>query len=81
MAFNLVADLKGDLAGEHPGKVVALALYMEEALGAGDASRRPRVRLSHSRGAEQEIGRRDQPPAWRQVRLLPNAGNSLSWRA
>jgi hypothetical protein len=31
---NLVADLKGDLAGEHPGDLVAVAVYMEEALGA-----------------------------------------------
>src|SRR6266851_7036461 len=32
---NLVADLKGDLAGEHPGDLVAVAVQMEEALGAG----------------------------------------------
>src|SRR5712664_1963009 len=32
---NIVADLKGDLAGEHPGDLVAVAVQMEEALGAG----------------------------------------------
>src|SRR5713226_2461578 len=31
---NIVADLKGDLAGEHPGDLVAVAVQMEEALGA-----------------------------------------------
>src|SRR5271167_1108498 len=32
---DLVADLKGDLAGEHPGDLVAVVVEMEEALGAG----------------------------------------------
>jgi hypothetical protein len=31
---NLVADLEGDLAGEHPRDLVAVAVQMEEALGA-----------------------------------------------
>src|ERR1700730_15045557 len=32
---DLVADLKGDLAGEHPGDLVAVVVEVEEALGAG----------------------------------------------
>src|SRR6266566_1782150 len=32
---NLVADLKGDLAGEHPGDLVAVTVEMEETLGTG----------------------------------------------
>src|SRR6267378_3180576 len=31
---NLVADLEGNLAGEHPGDLVAFAVEMKEALGA-----------------------------------------------
>src|SRR5438128_881398 len=31
---DLVADLEGDLADEHPGDLVAVAVQMEEALGA-----------------------------------------------
>ncbi len=31
---DLVADLEGDLAGEHPGDLVAVAVQMEQALGA-----------------------------------------------
>ena len=34
---NIVADLKGDLAGKHPGNLVAVVVQMEEALGAGGA--------------------------------------------
>src|SRR5262249_59913191 len=32
---DLVSDLKGNLAGEHPRDLVAVAVKMEEALGAG----------------------------------------------
>jgi hypothetical protein len=32
---DLVADLKGELAGEHPGDLVAVAVQMEEARDAG----------------------------------------------
>src|SRR5207249_4828603 len=32
---DLVADLKSDLAGEHPGDLVAVAVQMEEARGTG----------------------------------------------
>src|SRR5881296_1399387 len=32
---NLVADPKGDLAGEHPGDLVAVTVEMEETLGTG----------------------------------------------
>src|SRR5947207_15727189 len=32
---DLFADLKGDLSGKHPGDLVAVAVQMEEALGAG----------------------------------------------
>src|SRR2546429_4122252 len=31
---DLVADLEGDFAGEHPGNLVAVAVQMEQALGA-----------------------------------------------
>src|SRR5207245_10766816 len=31
---DLVADLESDLAGEHPGDLVAVAVQMEQALGA-----------------------------------------------
>ena len=32
---NHVADFEGDLAGEHPGDLVTVAVAMEETFGAG----------------------------------------------
>src|SRR5262245_520747 len=69
---HLVADLKGDLAGENPGDLVALTVEMEQALGAGgDGFLEQHDALVGLAAEELQVGE----AAWcRHVETLPAAG-------
>src|SRR5206468_4940279 len=69
---NLVADLKGDLAGEHPGDLVAVTVEMEETLGTGGDGLLEQHESLIGLAAEELQG--GEAAGCRHIEILPAAG-------